>query len=206
MKELALLSLVSCLILSCLPLCAADAHMTAEERTKVLNWLEESRKEFLAAIDGLSEEQWKWKPPPERWSVGETAEHVVLAEAGLFGNVQKAIASPANPAWEEKTKGKTEFIERVMAPRLGKAQAPEPLVPKGEMTPAQVKQRFEKQRAEIVKFATGTEVALKEHTADHPFPAFGTLNAYQWLIYGPLHTMRHDKQIAEVKATAGYPK
>ena len=206
MKELALLSLVSCLILSCLPLWAADAHMTAEERTKVLNWLEESRKEFLAAIDGLSEEQWKWKPAPERWSVGETAEHVVLAEAGLFGNVQKAIASPANPAWEEKTKGKTEFIERVMAPRLGKAQAPEPLVPKGEMTPAQVKQRFEKQRAEIVKLATGTEVALKEHTADHPFPAFGTLNAYQWLIYGPLHTMRHDKQIAEVKATAGYPK
>ena len=29
--------------------------------------------------------------------------------------------------------------------------------------------------------------------------------AYQWLIYAQLHTMRHDKQIAEVKATAGYP-
>ena len=74
------------------------------------------------------------------------------------------------------------------------------------MTPAQVKQRFESQRAEIVKFATETEVGLKEHTVDHPFPVFGTLNAYQWLIYVPLHTMRHDKQIAEVKATAGYPK
>jgi hypothetical protein len=57
-----------------------------------------------------------------------------------------------------------------------------------------------------VKFATGTEAALKEHTVEHPFPIFGTLNAYQWLIYVPLHTMRHDKQIAEVKATAGYPK
>ncbi|MBI3695321.1 MAG: DinB family protein, partial [Acidobacteria bacterium] len=190
----------------CLPLCAADPHMTAEERAKVVNWLEESRKEFLAAIDGVSEEQWKWKPAPERWSVAETAEHIVLAEAALFGNVQRAISSPANPAWEEKTKGKTEFIERVMAPRLGKAQAPEPLVPKGGMTPAQVKQRFEKQRADIVKFAAETELALKQYTADHPFPVFGTLNAYQWLIYAPLHTMRHDKQIAEVKATAGYPK
>src|SRR5205814_1285125 len=95
-----------CLTLACLPLCAADAHLTADERAKVINWLEESRKEFLAAIDGVSEEQWKWKSAPNRWSVGETAEHIVLAEAGLFENVQKAMASPANPDWESKTKGK----------------------------------------------------------------------------------------------------
>jgi hypothetical protein len=200
MNRIALLAMIS------LPLRAADAHMTMEERTKVMNWLEESRTEFLAAIDVVTEEQWKWKPAPERWSVGETAEHIVLAEAMLFGTVQKAVAAPPNPEWEEKTKGKTEFIERVMAPRLGKATAPEPIVPSGKLTQAQVRETFLKQRAEIVKFAAGTEVALKEHTVEHPFPVFGTLNAYQWLIYVPLHTMRHDKQIAEVKATAGYPK
>jgi hypothetical protein len=198
--------LASVVVVSCLPLCAADAHMTAGEKMKVLNWLDESHKEFLAAIDGLSEEQWKWKPAPNRWSVGETAEHIVLAEASLFANVQKAVASPPNPEWEQKTKGKTELIEKIMAPRMGKAQAPEALVPQGNMTAVQVKERFEKQRAEIVKFAADTEVALKEHTEVHPFPVFGVLNAYQWLIYVPLHTMRHDKQIAEVKATAGYPK
>jgi hypothetical protein len=200
MKRIALLALL------CLPLGAADAYMTAEERGKAVGWLEESRKEFLAAIDGVSEEQWKWKPAPERWSVGETAEHIVLAEAALFGNVQKAIASPPNPAWEEKTKGKTEFIIQVMAPRLGKASAPEPIVPTGKLTQAQVRETFLRQRMEIVKFATTTDIALKEYTAEHPFAIFNTLNAYQWLIYLPLHTERHDKQIAEVKATAGYPK
>jgi hypothetical protein len=200
MRRIALLAVM------CLPLCAADAHMTAEERMKVIGYLEESRKEFLAAIEGVTEEQWKWKPAPERWSVGETAEHIVLAEALLFGNVQKAIASPPNPAWEEKTKGKTEFIEKVMAPRLGKATAPEPIVPSGKMTQTQVRETFLKQREEIEKFARETEVALKEYTVEHPFAVFNTLNAYQWLIYAPLHTERHDKQIAEVKATQGYPK
>jgi hypothetical protein len=190
----------------CAPMFAGDAHMTAEERTKVIRYLEESRKEFLAAIDGVTEEQWKWKPAPERWSVGETAEHIVLAEAMLFGNVQKAIASPPNPAWEEKTKGKTEFIERVMAPRLGKATAPEPIVPSGKLTQAQVRETFLKQRAEMEAFARDTQIELHEYTVEHPFPVFNTLNAYQWLIYAPLHTERHDKQIAEVKATAGYPK
>ncbi|HXA68269.1 MAG TPA: DinB family protein [Bryobacteraceae bacterium] len=201
MKRLALLS-----VISCFGLYAADAHMTTEERTKVLHWLDESRQEFLASIDGVSEEQWKWRPAPERWSVGETAEHIVLAEAMLFESVKNAMSSPANPAWEEQTKGKTEFIVQVMAPRLGKAQAPEPIVPRNGLTQSQVRDRFEQQRAEIVKFASDTNLALKEHTVVHPFPVFGTLNAYQWLIYVPLHTERHDKQIAEVKATAGYPK
>jgi hypothetical protein len=191
-------------VLSCGPLYAADARMTPEERTKMLNWLEESRQEFLSAIDGVTEPQWKWKPAPDRWSVGETAEHIVLAEAALFGNVKKAISLPANPAWDEQTRGKTERLEAVLAPRLGKAQAPEAIVPKGEMTAGQVRERFERQRAEMVKFSTETGLPLKQHTIDNPF--FGTLNGYQWLIYAPLHTMRHDKQIAEVKGTAGYPK
>lgn len=194
-----------CLAVLSMPLRAADPHISPEERTQVLKWLEESHKEFLAAIDGVSDAQWKWKPAPERWSVGETAEHIVLAEALLFGIVRNAIVAPPNTAWEEQTKGKTEFIIRVMPSRQGKAVAPEPIVPHEDLTRAQVKERFEKQRIDIVNFASETQTALKEHTVAHPFPVFGTLNAYQWLIYVPLHTIRHDKQIAEVKATRGYP-
>lgn len=199
MKRLILLSL-----LSSGAMFAADARMTPEERANVLKWLQESRKEFLAAIDGVSESQWKWKPAPDRWSVGEVAEHIVLGEASQFGNVKKAIASMPDPDWEQKTKGKTERLVATLAPRLGKAQAPEAIVPKGAMTQAQVKERFERQRAEIVKFAIETDAPLKQYIIENPF--FGSLNGYNWLIYAPLHTMRHDKQIAEVKATPGYPK
>jgi hypothetical protein len=191
--------------LMCLPLMAADPHMTDAERTKVLNWLADSRKEFLAAIDGVTDAQWKWKPAPERWSVAEVAEHVVLAEASQFEHVKKALAAPADADWEKRTRGKTEMIEYAMAPRLGRVQSPEPLVPGGKLTRAEVKQRFERQREEIEKFARETNAPLKEHLDEHPFPIFNPLNAYQWLIYAPLHTMRHDKQIAEVKATPGYP-
>jgi hypothetical protein len=203
MKLLALVMLTAAF--ASFPVLAADPYMTDTERSQVLKWLNESHDEFLSSIQGLSEAQWKWKPAPERWSVGETAEHIVLAEAMLFDNVEKAMAAPANPNWEEQTKGKTEFIIRVMPSRQGKAVAPEPIVPRQGLTYAQVKERFEKQRVTILKFASETQLPLKEHTAEHPFPVFGTLNAHQWLIYVPLHTIRHDKQIAEVKATPGYP-
>ena len=89
-------------LLSCFPLLAADATMTTKERADALKWLEESRTEFLAAIDGLSEAQWKWKPAPDRWSVGEVAEHIILAEAGQFANVKKALSSTCSPQENKK--------------------------------------------------------------------------------------------------------
>src|SRR5262245_39094338 len=186
------------------PAVGVDPYMTPEERAKVLDWLEESRREFLSAIEDVSEEQWTWRPAPDRWSIAETAEHVVLGEALLFACVRKAISSPANSNWQE-TSGKTEIIERLIAPRRGRAQAPKSLLPEGKFTPTQIRERFERQRAGIVEFSAETQLALKQHTVDHPFPVFGTLNAYQWLIYLPLHTMRHKKQMAEVKTSAGYP-
>ena len=37
-------------------------------------------------------------------------------------------------------------------------------------------------------------------------PFFGSLNAHQWLLYIPLHHLRHNQQIAEVKTSAAYPR
>jgi hypothetical protein len=178
--------------------------MTTEERTKVLQWLEESSREFLSVIGGVNPRQWTWGPGPDRWSVGEVAEHIVLAEARLFCQVMTAISSPINPDWEEQSLSKTARLEAILAPRRGQARAPEAIVPKGGMTAAQVRERFEKQRVEIVRFAAETEVAVKQYIVENAF--FGPLNGYQWLIYAPLHTMRHVKQILEVKRWAGYPE
>jgi DinB family protein len=179
--------------------------MTQQERDQVIQLLKDSQTEFVQAVSSLSDDQFKWKPAPNRWSVAEVSEHILLAEGMLFAKVQEALAGPPNPDWDKKTAGKTEFILKVMAPRMGKAQAPEEIQPRGNLTRAEIMSRFAEVRANTLQFAERTEVALKEHTAEHPFPVFGTLNAYQWLIYIPLHNMRHDKQIEEVKSTPGFP-
>jgi hypothetical protein len=184
---------------------AADPALTADERAHVVKLLQDSRAEFLSYIRDVTPEQWTWKAAPDRWSVGETAEHIVLAESLLFSKVKEAVAAPANPEWEKKTAGKTQFLEKVMVDRSHKATAPEQIRPQG-MTREEVIRRFQEVRGETLKFAQETQVPLKEHTAEHAFKVFNTLNAYQWLIYVPLHNMRHDMQIAEVKATAGFPK
>lgn len=185
---------------------AADPKITPDERAKAIQLLKNSEKEFLESVEKLSDAQWNYKPAPERWSVGEVAEHILLAEGQLFGAVQRALAQPADPDWEKKTAGKTEFLERALLNRDHKAQAPESIQPHGKLPREEVVSRFKEARARTLKFIEETGEPLKEHTLDHPFPVFGTLNAYQWLIYIPLHNMRHDKQIAEVQADAGFPK
>jgi uncharacterized damage-inducible protein DinB len=179
--------------------------MTGDERTRLTEWLEESRRQFLRSIEDVTPEQWTWRPAADRWSLGETAEHIVLSEGRLFSCVQRALAEPANADWENCTRGKTELIEHVMAPRLGRAKAPDGVVPSSSLTLQQTRQRFDRQRAEIAAFVETTQLPLRAHTLEHPMPVFGILNAWQWLIYVPLHTMRHCKQIEEIKATAGYP-
>src|SRR5262249_38389114 len=138
------------LLMPSMALIAAEPRMTPEERTKALQWFEQSRKEFLAAIDGVTERQWTWKPAADRWSIAEVAEHVVLAEASQYAAAKKSVAGSPNPDWEEQTRGKTAILEAVLAGRLGKVQAPEAIVPKEGITRAQALERFEKQRKETV--------------------------------------------------------
>ena len=184
---------------------ASDPHMTAAERDQLVKYLHDSQTEFEKAVAGLSEAQWKWKPTPERWSVGECAEHIMLAEGLLFAKAQEAIKNPATADWETATKGKTEILLQVMAPRLGKAKAPEDIVPSGKLDRATTMKQFAEVRGVTLRFIEDTKFPLKEHLAEHPFPIFNPLNAYQWVLYIPLHNMRHDKQIEEVKSTAGFP-
>ncbi|HEY6305613.1 MAG TPA: DinB family protein [Candidatus Angelobacter sp.] len=178
--------------------------MTPQERARIIKLLQDSEKEYVSYIVDVSEAQWNWKPGPDRWSVGQTAEHILLAESVLFRAVQQAINSPADPDWEEKTATKTELLERVMPDRTHKGVAPESVQPQG-LAKAEVIRRFKELRGQTIEFAQETQVPLKEHTLPHPFPIFKVLNAYQWLLYIPLHNLRHDQQIAEVKASPGYP-
>src|SRR5260370_38930392 len=124
-------------LLAPLSLHAADPSMTQKERDKVIQLLKDSQQEFVKAVTDLTDEQWRWKPSPERWSVGEVAEHVMLAETALFSKMQEAIDKPANPDWERKTKGKTELLLQMSAPRLGKAKSTEAIVLAGTLRDAE---------------------------------------------------------------------
>ena len=183
---------------------ASDPRMTSAERGELIKLLRDSQVEFVAAVSALSDHQWNWKPSPERWSIGECAEHIMLAEAVIFGKAQTAMNASPTDEWEAATQDKTEMLMQIPA-RLGKAHAPQVVAPSGALDRAEIMRRFAELRAASLKLVEETQLPLKAHLAEHPFPAFNLLNAYQWALCLPLHQMRHDQQIEEVKATPGFP-
>jgi DinB superfamily len=182
------------------------ARMTHDQRAKVIKLLLDSQKEFLNAVEEINDAQWNFRPSPLEWSVGWVAEHIVLTQDAIFSIIGKSLAQTPNPDWESKTAGKEEVLERVLPNRTGRAQAPVAVRPSGKLKRDEIIKQFKQSRSKILEFAERTTLPLKAHTYDNPFSIFNTLNAYDWLLYIPLHTNRHNKQMAAVKASAGYPK
>lgn len=192
-------------------LLVADSAQTLsqEERDRAVTELEGSKKAFLDATKGLSPAQWNFKPAPERWSVAECSEHIALAEGFIFSLVsEKMMKAPANPEKRGAAKGKDELILKILQDRSHKATAPEPIDPAkhGSMTLQESIKLFQESRTHTIEYVKTTQEDLRDHLFDHPVPAIGTLDGYQWILLISGHTRRHTAQILEVKADPNFPK
>jgi len=189
---------------------AADTTqtLTQEERDRAVAELEGSKKAFLDATKGLSDAQWNFKSAPDRWSIAECAEHIALSENYIFGFVsEKIVKAPANPEKRDAAKGKDELIVKMLQDRSHKATAPEPLDPTKKPIPGSESVKlFLDGRAQTIDYVKTTKEDLRDHLFDHPVPAIGTLDGYQWILLISGHSRRHTLQILEVKADPNFPK
>ena len=152
------------------PSTAESSTLTKEERDLAVDYLRQTQKDFLAAIEGVSEEQWKFKAAPDRWSIAETAEHIAVTEDMIWKLVsEKIMKSPATPEKRAEVKGKEETILKVIPDRSRKAQAPEQLKPTGKWaTRAALVKDFETTRGQEIAYLKETKEDLRSHFEDHP--------------------------------------
>lgn len=180
--------------------------VTKEERKAGVKYLKHTQKLFLDAVKGLSEEQLKWKPAADKWSVFEVSEHITLAESFIFdlinGQIMKAPADPT------KTSEVTmQQIQTMVPDRTNKFQAPEPIRPdKAPWTSmADTLAAFKQRRATTIAFMESGNDDMRERFFMNP--AFNKeMDAYLWIAFLSAHTERHVKQILEVKANPDFPK
>lgn len=192
--------------LTCLaaPMMAAEGEMTPAERAYLLEQLEQSKKEMLASIQGVSAAQWKFKPAPAVWSVAECAEHIILAEDYIFGGAQAALKSPAGPRLETANAEHDRALVAGVKDRSKKATAPEPITPADKFAaPADAIAEFTARRDKSILYVSTTTDALRAHSMDGPA---GQMDSYQFLLLMAAHSARHTAQIREVQANADYPK
>jgi hypothetical protein len=185
---------------------AEKSTLTVQEREAAVKYLEETRLKFLDSIKDLSDEQWKFKAAPDRWSVAEVAEHIAISEETLLKLVsQQIMKSPAAPEKKEVAKGREEMLRKALVNRGVKVQAPEMLKPTNRWaTRDELVKAFNASRGQTIEYIKTTQEDLRSHFGPHP--VFKDLDAYQWLILIAGHSQRHTLQILEVKADANFPK
>lgn len=175
-----------------------DGRLTDAERQEVVNLLEQSHADFEALVAGVSEDQWHVKPAPEKWSVGEVAEHLLLTEDMLYGIMQAALAAEPHADWQAVDAKGLNPILTTVPDRTQTFQAPERLQPTGQLDREDTLARFAAARAKTVELMH-SDAPLKSHT--QPNPLLGDANVRQWAAYCAAHNMRHNQQIDEVKKT-----
>jgi hypothetical protein len=170
----------------------------------ILDHLERTQAAFLAAIDGLSEAQWRFTPALDRWSIAQIAEHVTLAERTTGRLLTTRLAEAPPPTLPYPPEQRRARLLRAVPDRSRRAQAPERIRPSGKWaTLAETRDAFITARAALIAIAQGNDPALAGHVLPHPF--LGDLDGHEWLLFTSLHLQRHTSQIDEVKQDRGYP-
>lgn len=180
----------------------ADIELTDQERKFALDELTRTKENLLNSIKGLSPEQLNFKSAPTSWSIAECTEHLAISENNIWGAVDGSLKQGADPSKRSEVKVTDADLLKMITDRSFKVKTKESFEPKGATHEESVKD-FTAKRDAHLEYLKTTKDDLRNHFAQMPF---GTLDAYQVIIFMSGHTARHTAQIEEVKANPNYPK
>jgi len=175
--------------------------MTPAEREQAISSLRDSRDRLLRTAHGLSPAQLRYKPAPDRWSVAECIEHIVVVESSILGSVEKTLQQAAD---SPKSAIQDDVLVHRVVDRTTRVKGPDRLMPTNRWPHDQLVREFEAARKRTSEFAATTSADLRQ--AAFPHPMFGPLDCYQWLLLIAAHGERHRAQAEEVMADANFPR
>jgi len=181
-----------------------DTSLTDQERKLGMDQLTNSKNHLLTAIKGLSPGQLNFKATPTSWSIAECTEHIAISESLLYGMVEDALKTPADPSRRGEVKMTDEQVIGMISSRDSKFKTAEPFEPTGKFGShdGTVKEFLAKRDAHIA-YVKSTKDDLRNRYAVRPF---GTFDTFQAILFMAGHSERHTKQIEEVKADPNFPK
>jgi hypothetical protein len=171
--------------------------LTEQERAFAVQHLEKSRKVLIHAVADVTEEQARWQPSADRWSILGYVEHLAVSDDALTAMVQAILATPAVQETAEERAARREKINNTHPPR-GTVKAPDALAPNGRFaTLADALAAFNAARDRTIEFAKATQDDLHNHFRSHP--AYGALSGFDWLVGNAKHAISHAGHIDELK-------
>ncbi len=176
-----------------------------EGTDSLLLYFNQTTKELEKQVVGLSEAQLQFKPAPDKWSISQCLEHIVLSERMIFDMAKAALSKAPQPERKSEVQMTDDNLKTTLTDRSHKFQAPKELQPTGIYKDSKTALAdFLAARQPVIDYITKADAKdLRNHINDYPT---GTVDGYQGLMFIAAHCARHTKQIEEVKAAPNFPK
>jgi amidohydrolase len=152
-------------------------HQAVKEPASIRDVVQKGHDQLLGLLDGLSEEQARFKPGPDDWSVLEVLQHAAPSKR----SVARLCAALAQGETPEREDGGAEYASLAEARSAFEAAHEEML-------------------ASIAALSSDSSVEARR---DHPF--FGSLNCREWAVFQRVHDGDHAQQIEQIKGASGFP-
>jgi len=181
----------------------ADTPLTGEERAFAIAEMTNSRDHLTSVVEGLSEAQLNFKSSPDSWSIAECVEHITISENTIYSMVEGALKTEADPSKRAEVKMTDDQLLGIIKDRSNKVKTSKPFEPSGKFgSYEEALKEFMTKRDAHITYVEGTEDDLRNRYGQLPF---GTVDAFQVVLFMSGHTERHVKQMEEVKAHANFP-
>lgn len=175
--------------------------LTDEERARAVTELQNSRDSVLNTLEGMTDEQLHFKPDEDSWSLAEITEHLAIVEGAVNELIEQTLNSPADA--EKKSDHSDDEILGMIRDRSQKVKTQPSMEPTEKFGGfGESLKTFKSRRNESISYVKTTDDDLREHFTQMPF---GTVDAYQLILFMSGHTDRHVQQMHEVISDDNFP-
>lgn len=177
--------------------------LTKAEREFAVKEMTRTHDHLISVAEGLNEAQLTFKADSISWSIAECVEHLAISENAFDQMLKGSLQTPADATKRAEVKMTDEQLLGMITDRSSKVKTSEPFEPSGKFgSHEETLKAFAAKRAEHLDYVNNTEDDLRNHYGQLPF---GTIDAYQVLLFMSGHTERHAKQIEEIMANKNFP-
>ena len=165
---------------------------------RLFEHLDHHRAILRRSVEEIPPELRRQRPAPERWSVLEILEHLVLVERRLTFLLNQWLAEAREqglPPGDDTDAEPARDLE-IVANRGYQVTASEAVHPKAGLDEAAAWAALEEARRDLKATVLSGE-GLPMGRFSRPHPALGPLNFYDWVEFVGWHEARHTGQIRE---------
>ena len=184
----------------------------------LLEELQNCHKQFLAIrteaedlLRDLTETQFHWQPSPERWSIAQCIDHLVVTGRNSLSNMHRAIE-------EARAKGRFSrgpfrygliekwFVRQMDAPPRLKMKAPKAYAPSAKQSQAETVSSFFMVQAEFLRCIDAANgIDLSKTKVKNPVSRWLRFSLGQEIEFNAAHERRHLWQARRVKEYPDFP-